>query len=690
MRTWYSGVSAGTELTAYRGTNPYLTRTWDPELPPVPGRAPDLRLPAWWLGLLRGGEVVEVADGVTDVTPGQVVHGIWGHRSDAVVPADAVRGRLDGVDPVAGCFARVGAIALNAVLAADARIGDRVAVFGQGVIGLLATRLPTLAGAEAVAVDVNPRRLETATAMGAVATVDAGVDGGAGAAVRALPGGGVDAAIELSGSDRALHEATRAVVVDGVVVASGFYQGGAANLRLGEEFHHNRVRIVASQIGGTPVALGARWNQGRLVSAFMRPGAHRPRRRAVPGDRRRRRGGRRGRVRAPRRGRPRHPPGRAAFRRRAATAVTTTARAGVDDGLPDPSPRFPADRSGVAVLGCGTIAHSAHLPAYAAYGVGVTGCGAAPRPRRRRCGSGSRSCAGSTPQPRTCSPTRRSASSTSRHRPRTGCAGSRPPWRPASTSSRRSRSPWTPPTSPPPACWRRPDAAGVHVAVNHNGRWAPPWRLTTLLLRRRAIGEVVGVTHLHDKPLPPLTGTPFDGVDHMLLTDYLLHWIDITRCWLAEGAGGGAGDVVAVRAADSRVPGQPATARNPWSATVDLTCRGGATATLRIPGHVTAHRPSCPFWVHGTEGTLRGSVLLDSDRLSLDRGSGSTDLPLTGAWFVDGFAGAMGELMCAVAEGREPENSAADAAGSVRLVLAARESARRGGAPVAVADGDPS
>jgi threonine dehydrogenase-like Zn-dependent dehydrogenase len=87
--------------------------------------------------------------------------------------------------------------------------------------------------------------------------------------VRGLLGGGADAAIELSGSDRALHEATRCVVEDGTVVASGFYQGGAAGLRLGEEFHHNRVRIVASQIGGTPLALGRRWDQRRLVSVFM-------------------------------------------------------------------------------------------------------------------------------------------------------------------------------------------------------------------------------------------------------------------------------------------------------------------------------------------------------------------------------------------------------------------------------------
>ncbi|SCL35664.1 hypothetical protein GA0070624_5323 [Micromonospora rhizosphaerae] len=28
VRTWYSGISAGTELTAYRGTNPYLNKTW--------------------------------------------------------------------------------------------------------------------------------------------------------------------------------------------------------------------------------------------------------------------------------------------------------------------------------------------------------------------------------------------------------------------------------------------------------------------------------------------------------------------------------------------------------------------------------------------------------------------------------------------------------------------------------------
>jgi threonine dehydrogenase-like Zn-dependent dehydrogenase len=57
--------------------------------------------------------------------------------------------------------------------------------------------------------------------------------------------------------------------VAGRVVAAGFYVGDATALRLGEEFHHNRVRVVASQIAGTPVALGHRWDQPRLVRTFM-------------------------------------------------------------------------------------------------------------------------------------------------------------------------------------------------------------------------------------------------------------------------------------------------------------------------------------------------------------------------------------------------------------------------------------
>lgn len=215
---------------------------------------------------------------------------------------------------------------------------------------------------------------------------------------------------------------------------------------------------------------------------------------------------------------------------------------------------------------------------------------------------------------------------------------------------------------------------GLKIAVNQNGRWAPPWRLATLLVRSGAIGEVIGVTHLHDKPLPPIAGTPFDDLDHMLVTDYLLHWIDISRCWLAGK------QAVTVQAVDARTPGQPAAARNPWSASVAIGCADGARAEMRVVGNVSTSQPSCPFWIHGSEGTIRGSVLFGSERVSLDDGIRITDYPLSGQWFVDGFAGAMGELMSAIAEDREPENAALANLATVRLMLAARQSAADAGA----------
>jgi predicted dehydrogenase len=349
----------------------------------------------------------------------------------------------------------------------------------------------------------------------------------------------------------------------------------------------------------------------------------------------------------------------------------------------DIGPRFPDDparRSGVAILGCGTIAQAAHLPAYEQYGVGVTGVWSR-NPRttatvRERFAFVGKVYA--TAEELLADPEVRYVDIA------TGPDGRLDYIEAAITAGKHvlAQKPLTLSADDLvalPSLLDRANAAGIRVAVNHNGRWAPPWRAATLLIRRHVVGEVVGVTHLHDKPLPPLAGTPFDDVPHMLLTDYLLHWADITRTWLTDGD---AGSVTTVQAVDSRVPGQPDDARNPWSATLTLATASGATGNLRIAGNVVTSQPGCPFWVHGTTGTLRGSVLLGPDRLSIDDGTSSTEVPLTGAWFVDGFAAALGELMCAVEEGRQPENCAADAALSVEVVLAARRSAELGGTPV--------
>ncbi|MEJ3747209.1 zinc-binding alcohol dehydrogenase [Actinomycetes bacterium KLBMP 9797] len=277
VRTRYSGISAGTELTAYRGTNPYLNLKWDADRRLfLDDSATHVDYPVAGLGYSEVGVITELADDVRDLpgvpAEGDLVWGIWGHRSEALLPADrflhhALPAHLD---PIAGTFVRGGAVALNAVLAAGIHLGETVAIFGQGVLGLLTTRLAALSGAEVAAVDALAVRLARAKEYGALLTHDASA-GSAAAELRAVTGGrGADVAIEISGSYRALHEAIRSVGAGGRVVAAGFYQGDGIGLRLGEEFHHNRVELVSSQISGVPAAVSGRWDQDRLNRTFLR------------------------------------------------------------------------------------------------------------------------------------------------------------------------------------------------------------------------------------------------------------------------------------------------------------------------------------------------------------------------------------------------------------------------------------
>ena len=278
VRTLYSGISAGTELTAYRGSSPYLSKQWDAERRVFRGGAQTLSYPMGGWGYSEVGEVVEVADlerrGDTvshGLATGDVVWGIWGHRSEAVLCAADVLGRglPSGMDPLCGVFGRVGAVALNAIVAANVHVGEVVAVFGQGVLGLLATRLACLNGGRVVAVDALAPRLDLARRFGARHVLHAGALGVAEEIKRWSPAGGADVAIEISGSYAGLHEAVRCVAVGGRVVAAGFYQGEGVGLALGEEFHHNRIQIIASQIGGPAEHVQGRWTVERMQQTFM-------------------------------------------------------------------------------------------------------------------------------------------------------------------------------------------------------------------------------------------------------------------------------------------------------------------------------------------------------------------------------------------------------------------------------------
>jgi 2-desacetyl-2-hydroxyethyl bacteriochlorophyllide A dehydrogenase len=269
--TLYSGISAGTELTAYRGSNPYLTKRWQPEQRLFVEDEVTLEYPVEGWGYEEVGEVAEVGSGVTRVAAGDLVSGTWGHRSTTVVDEDWAAARVlpPGFDPMIGVFSRIGAIALNAVLDANIHVGEYVAVFGQGVPGLIAAQLARLNGGTVIAVDGIPRRLELAEELGAAHVIDFNKKSPAEEIKNLTEGRGADVSIEISGSYPALHEAIRSTAYNSEIVSAGFFQGAGAALSLGEEFHHNRIRIVCSQISGLSPSLDHRWSVERLERTVM-------------------------------------------------------------------------------------------------------------------------------------------------------------------------------------------------------------------------------------------------------------------------------------------------------------------------------------------------------------------------------------------------------------------------------------
>ena len=170
-------------------------------------------------------------------------------------------------------FISLSAVALQAVHDAEIKLGDAVSVHGMGAIGLMAIQMCQLEGIQNVyAVDPDPARRALAVKFGATDVLDPSNGESIGLQIRERNHGrGVDVAIDVSGSDRGLQGALGAAGLGATVVAAGFYQGGASNLHLGEEFHHNRLSIIASIGGwGTPNRHAPQWDRRRVLDVATR------------------------------------------------------------------------------------------------------------------------------------------------------------------------------------------------------------------------------------------------------------------------------------------------------------------------------------------------------------------------------------------------------------------------------------
>jgi threonine dehydrogenase-like Zn-dependent dehydrogenase len=282
LRTLHSGVSAGTEMTFVKGTNPYLHAAWDERLGVFRRDRPAVGYPVRTMGYMEVGEVLESR--TPSVHDGALVAMAYGHRTLHVVDALADRWLVlpDDLDPVLGVLvAHMGPICANGLLHAAAdlvgqdvrTLGDgvrglRVLVTGGGVVGLLVGLFARHHGAAEVALaDPTPHRLASARELGLLA-----VDSSAAPVWRTIKerwshgpaDRGADVVFQCRGRVAWLAEALRSLRPQGTVIDLAFYDSSGDDLLLGEEFHHNGLAIRSAQIGRVPRGLAPLWTRERL------------------------------------------------------------------------------------------------------------------------------------------------------------------------------------------------------------------------------------------------------------------------------------------------------------------------------------------------------------------------------------------------------------------------------------------
>jgi threonine dehydrogenase-like Zn-dependent dehydrogenase len=250
VQTTVSGIKHGTELNMYRGTLPFADELWDPDLRlfrfPEAGEQIAPFFPHT-LGSWAAGIVVKTGPAVRRFRPGDRVHGEWKHRETIIRREDQLYPVSDQSDEETMVFSDPARFALAAVHDAAIKLGDRVAIFGLGAIGMLAMQMARMNGAvQVIALDPIAGRLALAKELGADLVVNPAETDAGRAIKEATAGKGVDVAIELSGAYAALQHAIRGVYKEGLVVTASYYGDQAGRADFSREWHHNRVTLRSS------------------------------------------------------------------------------------------------------------------------------------------------------------------------------------------------------------------------------------------------------------------------------------------------------------------------------------------------------------------------------------------------------------------------------------------------------------
>jgi 2-desacetyl-2-hydroxyethyl bacteriochlorophyllide A dehydrogenase len=232
VETMASAVSAGTEMLLYRGEAPAEMEV-DSTIGALSGT---LAYPLKY-GYACVGRVTAAGEGSLAGWEGRRVFAFNPHESCFVAPPQDLIPIPDHVSTEDALFLASMETAVSLVHDARPLLGERMLIFGQGVVGLLATGLLAAQGlGRLVTLDGFERRREASRAMGADAALDPQAPD-CGRAIADALGGEADLALDISGSPSALKQAMGGLTHGGRVVVGSWFGAKPVPLDLGREFH---------------------------------------------------------------------------------------------------------------------------------------------------------------------------------------------------------------------------------------------------------------------------------------------------------------------------------------------------------------------------------------------------------------------------------------------------------------------
>jgi threonine dehydrogenase-like Zn-dependent dehydrogenase len=246
-RALVSGISRGTESLVFHGQVPPSER----ERMRCPLQEGDFPYPVKY-----GYAMVAAVEAGPPGLVGGRAFCLHPHQSLFNAPATMLLPVPDDVTTERAALAPQMETALNATWDAGLEVGERVAVVGGGVIGLLTAYLASKTCA-VVLIDVNPARRAVAEALGLGF---------------ALPGeayGDRRTVFHASATSAGLNLALSLCAFEGQVVELSWFGDKPASVDLGGAFHSQRLSLKASQVGSVASSHRKGWShRGRLAEAL--------------------------------------------------------------------------------------------------------------------------------------------------------------------------------------------------------------------------------------------------------------------------------------------------------------------------------------------------------------------------------------------------------------------------------------